>query len=42
MIAKELADILEGQLRGNPEAEVRGFSIDSRRVEAGDTFFALR
>ncbi|MCX5947364.1 MAG: alanine racemase [Cyanobacteria bacterium] len=37
-----LAGLLAGQLHGNPPTKpVRGVAIDSRRVQAGDAFFAL-
>jgi UDP-N-acetylmuramoyl-L-alanyl-D-glutamate--2,6-diaminopimelate ligase len=50
MLLSELLDALPAELRGddgasNPAAraiEIRGISYDSRRVEAGDLFFALR
>ncbi|EDP74533.1 UDP-N-acetylmuramoyl-tripeptide--D-alanyl-D-alanine ligase [Hydrogenivirga sp. 128-5-R1-1] len=42
MIAGELAKVLRGELRGDPQARVEGFSIDSRQVGEGDVFFALK
>jgi UDP-N-acetylmuramoyl-tripeptide--D-alanyl-D-alanine ligase len=38
----DVASILREALVGNPDLEVSGFSIDSRRVREGDLFFALR
>lgn len=42
MRAEELAKVLKGELRGDPNRTVRGFSIDSRQVNPGDAFFALK
>ena len=39
---RTLAGLLAGQLHGQPAAEpIRAVAIDSRRVQAGDAFFAL-
>ena len=41
--ANELTAACEGRLiTGNPEAQLAGFAIDSRRVHAGDLFIAVR
>ncbi len=42
MRVEDLVRILEGEVRGKPEGYVKGFSIDSRRIEPGEVFIAFR
>ena len=42
MRAGDLASVTQGRLLGDPNIEVGGFSIDSRRIGEGEVFIALK